>query len=373
MTGPAAFDAAAKDAGKNFPSRNNFDLIRLVAASQVAVVHATYNLGLHFPAHERVMQLLECFPGVPIFFAVSGFLISASYRRAPSLCQYAANRALRIFPALWACFILGLGLAFLSGYFVHNPVPMPTFVAWTAGQLSFVQFFNPQFMREYGEGVLNGSLWTIPVEMQFYLLTPIILITLRRGWMIFACLFAISIVANLIHGQGLDGQLAGSLAEKLHAVSFLPWIFMFLTGMLLEVMWPCIRRFVEGKGLCWLAGYACLTALQMAFGIGLHGNALPFPYAIFLSITTISLAFTRGQWAERLLHRNDISYGIYIYHMPIYNFCLELWGPLKGAPLMLAILSVPVVSLVSWRLIEAPSMRLKKVTLLVRRSSEQRA
>ena len=56
-------------------TRNNFDLIRLLAASQVAITHSAEHLNLH----SWVFDALRFFPGAPIFFFISGYLIYASY------------------------------------------------------------------------------------------------------------------------------------------------------------------------------------------------------------------------------------------------------------------------------------------------------
>lgn len=41
--------------------------------------------------------------------------------------------------------------------------------------MSFVQFYNPDWLRGFGTGVLNGSLWSIPVELQYYVLLPFLI------------------------------------------------------------------------------------------------------------------------------------------------------------------------------------------------------
>ena len=79
--------------------KNNFDLIRLAAASQVMLLHGITHLEVDAPLLE---QFVAYFPGVPAFFLISGFLISASWERNSDLRIFTANRALRIFPALWA-------------------------------------------------------------------------------------------------------------------------------------------------------------------------------------------------------------------------------------------------------------------------------
>lgn len=100
------------------------------------------------------------FPGVPIFFAISGFLISASWERSNSLRKYFKNRFLRIYPALWFCFFLSV---FVTSLTYEFKIFTFDFFKWTLAQLTIGQFYNPDFFRDYGVGVVNGSLWTIPV------------------------------------------------------------------------------------------------------------------------------------------------------------------------------------------------------------------
>ena len=95
-------------------SKNNFDLIRLIAAAEVAVRHTM----VHVAPKQFVYPLEVLFalvPGVPIFFFLSGFLISRSWERSPSASEYFRNRALRLFPALWTCIAFATALLFLSG------------------------------------------------------------------------------------------------------------------------------------------------------------------------------------------------------------------------------------------------------------------
>ena len=143
---------------------NNFDLLRILAAIQVVFSHGFHHL--HLDKTSTFFQFIELFPGVPVFFTISGFLISASFEKNPGLSNYFKNRALRIFPGLWICILFSILTAFLLGKInFFNPITIP----WLIGQFSFVQFFNPDFLRPYGTGVLNGSLWTITVELLFLL------------------------------------------------------------------------------------------------------------------------------------------------------------------------------------------------------------
>src|SRR5262245_53294221 len=93
---------------------NNFDLIRLFAASQVVFHHASVHLDA--AASGPVWSALEQFPGVPIFFFISGFLISRSYEANSTLREYATNRILRIYPGLWICLAVTTLAVAATGY-----------------------------------------------------------------------------------------------------------------------------------------------------------------------------------------------------------------------------------------------------------------
>lgn len=161
---------------------------------QVALHHSATHLQIDL--HDSwFFGVTGLFPGVPIFFFISGFLISKSYERSPNLVDYVPNRILRIYPGLFVCFWVSLGSVFLAGYFESVEVSALDFLRWIAAQLTIGQFFNPEFMRLYGAGVLNGSLWTIPVELQFYIVVPVLYLVAR----------------NRFPSSGLSNSLLGAL------------------------------------------------------------------------------------------------------------------------------------------------------------------
>lgn len=88
----------------------------------------------------------------------------------------ADNRDVHVFGFLPAVFILdrtghclfSLLLTYFSGYFSTVLISPGQWLIWLATQLTFLQFFNPDFLRDYFCRQLNASLWTISVEIQFY-------------------------------------------------------------------------------------------------------------------------------------------------------------------------------------------------------------
>ena len=74
---------------------NNFDLIRLLAAFQVVITHGIVHLKIDDPL--SLSYVLNYFPGVIVFFTISGFLITSSLQRNSNIKKYFINRTLRKF------------------------------------------------------------------------------------------------------------------------------------------------------------------------------------------------------------------------------------------------------------------------------------
>jgi peptidoglycan/LPS O-acetylase OafA/YrhL len=61
---------------------------------------------------------------------------------------------------------------------------------WFVAQL-FGAIYTPASLREFGFGSYNGALWTIPIELQFYFLVPLVFLLLRRSARPTTTLFAL--------------------------------------------------------------------------------------------------------------------------------------------------------------------------------------
>lgn len=352
-TGPAEADAAAHSPRD---ARNNFDLIRLLAAAQVAVTHSAGHLGIHSP----LIEALKFFPGVPIFFLISGFLIYQSFvnARVDRYRSFFTNRVLRLYPALFLCFALSVLSVWATGYF-DRAFDARQMAAWAATALTAFQFYNPPILRGYGVGAINGSLWTISVELQFYLLTPLLYWARnqRRSLLIagFVLLVAANIVNSTLHGS--EAMLA-----KLFGVSFAPWFYMFVIGAFVSANAPLRERVLAVNGWLYLAAFLAVYALSWRFGLG-TGNNINFVAYLLLACVVLKAAYARRDLADRLLRRNDISYGVYIYHMPVVNFLLVVGLAGTPAGFALALALTFAIAALSWFVIEKPALRLKKIAL----------
>ncbi len=334
---------------------NNFDLLRILAATQVVIAHTTAHLDL---PKLPLWKLVEAFPGVPIFFAISGFLISASFERNSSLRTYGRNRLLRIVPGLWCVVLLTIPVAWAFGFsFLHVRA-----LAWLAAQLVAL-VYTPGFLKPFGFGSYNGALWTIPIELQFYVVLPVFYGLTRRAkdrttW--FVAFWVVFTAIGWMYARWsapLAEDVVEPIGHKLFRYSFVPHIYMFLTGVLLQRWNAHQSRWIGGKGLFWLAGY-------LAVHLMLPEGAWSFVVSsLLMAVTVISLAYTGEGVAERLLRGNDISYGVYIYHGLILNVLVELGVMRHGGLLALVLVATYVVGFASWRLVERPFLKRKKAAM----------
>jgi peptidoglycan/LPS O-acetylase OafA/YrhL len=300
---------------------------------------------------------------VPIFFFISGYLIIKSLRNNNyKLKNFFYNRVLRIYPGLYFCFFITIISVIISQYFKNIDINYYQLFLWLATQLSFFQIYNPDFLRGYGVGVINGSLWTISVEIQFYLLTFFICIILSKYKKLLILIFCLCIFLNIINAV-LNEKLV--FFSKLFNYSFLPWLYMFLWGCYLESNKKLQKKLIKCNIFIILIIFFILnyfsTQLNVFRGLTNALNPLEF---FFLSIIIFKIAYMKIKISQNFLNKNDISYGIYLYHMPVVNFLI--YNNISGSyfSFMICLILTMLLAIISWKLIEEPFLSLKKISLV---------
>lgn len=355
----------------NYPKisrENNFDVVRLFAALQVCIGHIFTHFNIRGGG---LSEFLSNFPGVTIFFAISGFLISCSWCHSKTIKQYARNRFLRIFPALFVCFIvLQLAIAIL-GHYNWSSLKDPQMWVYWIGQLTLGQFFTPDTLRDFGVGAPNGSLWTIPIEIEFYLIIPAVFmllprINVRNKIIVLA---VISLLINIglalyapTHGRTNASELLTTdhqtLIFKLIGVTVVPYLYCFLIGSLIYLYWEKIKNLFINKALYWLIGYL-VYVYSTGFAPSHSINAFGIFFSnIILCCLAISAAFSFGS-LYKFLYGVDISYGIYIIHMIIVNIMIELGYGYNLNHALIALSSTIILSFLMYKYIEKPALALK--------------
>lgn len=347
---------------------NSLDFLRLLAAAQVAVLHS-FEFTMNEVTSHWFFELLRLFPGVPIFFFISGFLISKSYERAPSLGEYFRNRALRIFPALIVCVFVNLLMVGWTSYFKIVNASLGDITLLFFAKTTILQFYNPEFMRGFGDGVLNGSLWTICVELQFYVLIPVLYrlfeLKEKQRLSLLVMLLVVFIVANRFLYLSSE-YYSDQVIWKLYRVSFMPWIYMFIFGIIVQRHFDLFAGSLSRVPLFpFFILYTVLSYIFSRHGME-YGNGVP-PYVYFpLAILVLRFAYLRPVITHRLLKGNDISYGIYIWHMPLINQLLYLSEEIGIEDVLIVIGSSFAIALCSWFFLEKNMLKLKKFSLKAR-------
>lgn len=346
-------------------SVNNFDLLRLLAALQVAVVHS---IGFLKPTGylARLLEAgLDRFPGVPIFFVISGVLISKSYERSNSLRDYIRNRCLRIFPGLWVCLVVSVVVILAFGVGSLGRITTPAWLLWWAGQMSIFQNFQAAFLKPLSTG-LNGSLWTIPVELEFYIILPALYGILRLGrrlgnmrlLTIALASFAVQLLIVNSHRSVVHVR-----AYSLLAITLAPYLWMFLVGVSIQRNWSILRGWLFGRAHWWGLGYLMLCAAGRWLHVDTGGNYMSPVYLLPLAGLIVSLAMSAPQLSDRILRHHDVSYGLYLYHMLVVHLLVLLAAPSGWASIAAAIIVSLGLAALSWTLVEKPYLRGKRGAL----------
>lgn len=327
-----------------------FDTLRLVLSVSILCFHSvlvSYGSAIEAhiwngPAGGLVRALL------PIFFALSGFLVMGSALRTPQVSGFLALRALRIVPALAAeislsALLLGAICTTtpLAGYFTSRG-----FFGYFGSIIGRVRTGLPGiFETNPYPGIMNSSLWTIPPELICYIWLALVIIagvhTSRRVMsLLCAGLVALAVAGDLVL---TGGQSVTAVPVKLLVLAFVMGNVCYLWRDRVIYSAPLFS--------------ACLV-----FGVVTIG--LPGWAYLALPALTYCVVFAGCTRLPRvpILSGGDYSYGIYLYAFPVQQTVAFLAPGLRQWYWNIA-MSLPVaiaLAMVSWHLVERPALRLRR-------------
>ena len=346
-------DAARSGSGH---AGNNLDLVRFIAASLVLVSHSYTLTGR---GAEPSLFAYETLGGlaVAVFFIISGFLVTASWERSPGVTAFVRNRALRIMPALigvvtLCALVVGPWLSPLPWheYYVH-PQTREYFLNLTFMQLRYS--LPAVFAHNPFPHAVNGSLWTLPIEVTMYVLLTLFgaLHLLRRN--VVTALVVMLAAVWFGAGPARLETIAAYLPAVLPPAPVIHLALWFFTG---SVFWLWRRQIAYRTPVALaLLALAWLTEGDMAGQAVLH-LALPYVVLWFAHVDVRQLGSFGGH--------GDFSYGMYLYAFPVQQTLAHFGAAAWPLPMYVAACFAVTLAcaVASWKLIEAPALRAKRRT-----------
>src|SRR4051794_1541572 len=355
------------------------DGLRALAALSVLCFHV-WLYGFDNPSavvrtsvFDKVM--FEMRLGLIFFFVLSGYLLYRGFARAGltgegrvDVRRYARRRVARIVPAYWVATIGAIAL--LWGARGTPGVRLPA-----ASDLPLFAVFGQNYSLDTIMR-LNPVTWTLCIEAAFYVLLPLI------GWVawrlgprargrqvvLVGALIPLGVAWNaLVHDQALNILASKSL------LAYLPY---FAFGMLLA-LWSEARRERGAKPVgartsaaLVVAGFAVVaadaywhaTAAPRAVNPWLAiGADLPAGLGFALVVAAVVVgdgAATRWMSVRPLAWVGLVSYGVYMWHVPLLLFERSVGVFPHSYLLRLVVLLVPVllVAAASWYFVERPAI-----------------
>jgi peptidoglycan/LPS O-acetylase OafA/YrhL len=315
--------------------------------------------------------------GVDLFFVLSGFLITSillnewRQRDAISIPKFYLRRALRLFPAAFSVLLFAL-------VFARFIQPAEQLQWWDIDALAVITYvFNWRLAWLYSGATghfhnhMLSHFWSLSVEEQFYLIWPgllLMLLRLKASRRLMVTLFAAGIAVPLIArillwhgGPSLDLYFRSDVR-----VDALVWgaAFAWLMHNKMMEMSPRSRQFAGLIGFSALFGFLYISRFDLLsdggfYRWGLSAAGLLSTIMIWSATSASTSIFSKCLSLQWLRWTGRISYGLYLWHIPVFTLCHQLQlTPNEEAPI--AGLLTFVIAAISYRFYETPFLRLKE-------------
>jgi peptidoglycan/LPS O-acetylase OafA/YrhL len=326
---------------------NNFDQLRLLGALLVIYGHSYVLLGREVPIFAS--STVSTF-GVKIFFCISGYLVTMSWLRDPHLVRFFVRRSLRIFPALIAIVLL---TTFVMGPLLTR-VPARDYLASSDTynylnniRLHITYFLPGVFETNIHTQVVNGSLWSLPVEFAMYLAVPALVglaALVRRRWAFAAMVGAF--VAATLWVTKVQPQKQWIVYETNI------WTILEL-GSYFVLSAACAVYQLEHK----LNPYVAMAGL-LALALFQPGPVVQESLLMFV-LPYVTLCYGTGDAPlARVLRSRDLSYGLFLYGFPVQQILIQFFGTYLSPWRLFATATLIAAGFawVSWHFIEVRAL-----------------
>lgn len=327
---------------------NNFTLIRLVLATLVMFGHFKVLQGI--TSIEFLYDYADF--AVDAFFIVSGYLVYGSYENSVKMGDshrigsFYIRRLFRIYP-LYVIIILAQMLAMLV--LLGDKAQLGETIKYLGSNLIFANFLAPEMGGLFlglDNSAINPSLWTLKIEVAFYLLVPFLwwLVdrkkTVGTGIGILLLIYILSTIFALVTLHYGAETLSKQFPAQMR---------FFVVGILLY----------KYRDKFNISFPAAIIIASVAFALCSFRNELPIIPIYPLLIGAI--IFTCALRLPAVPLKYDISYGVYLIHAPLIQIALLL-GLLQDSAVFLLLLVAVVYSLafLAEKIIEIPMVKYGK-------------
>ena len=382
MTGVASYPSdvqASPRAGEAVPEPHSGSLGRLSALDGIRAFAVIAVLAYHGGISWVGGGLL----GVDVFFVLSGFLITSLLCRELTrsntvrLGAFWAQRARRLLPAI---FVLLIGVAAYAHFFAGS-IDVTSVRNDALSTLSYVAnwHFIVSHQGYFAQAASPSPFlhtWSLAVEEQYYLLWPLVALFIVRRWgipklaltaavgavsstVLMAILFGAGVsIDRLYYGTDtraqslLVGSFLGAVGSQAgEGLSILPagWT----TTQLGRRLWA-VPGVVGGIFLMW-AWHALAGPDRFLYHGGFFLVSVATGGVIVTCVSVPASSLTRLCSLRGLVFIGRISYGLYVYHWPLFLVIDHAHTGLLGFGLLATRLAVTfVVATISFFLLEEP-------------------
>lgn len=323
------------------PRKNGVNFIRYIFAYALIIFH--YNV---LSGHD-VFWLLEGGYRIKAFFILTGFLTFYSYFKHPGAKEFAKRRFKRLVPSYAFVIVLSfLAFSLISEYSFSEYFSSPQSYKYLISNLLFLNFLCPDLPGVFTNNLspaVNGSLWTMKVDIMFYVTVPLLYYLFckyPKRWVLLAIL-AITIIYNEIF-EYLYIHSGSSLYLMLKRQIGGQYIY-FLAGMCIYFYYQQVHSQVK-----WL-----LPVSVVIFLVGSYYDSWEYVTAFCYAVIIMELSLN-AKVLSRFSEVPNITYGLYLFHFPVIQMLLHFkvneWSHTGCCILTLAI--VTLLSIVSYQLIE---------------------
>ena len=342
-----------------------FDFLRIGLAVSIVAFHAFILAGN--PGIRSTPFWFAEYAQVPMFFALSGFLVAGSAMRL-SLRNFLINRSLRIIPALGVdvticALIIGPLVTTVS---LGDYLSSTQFFQYFLNVSGWIHYDLPGVFRDHPTTNVNGALWTVPYEMFCYMIMSALIVTrwVTKPSRVAALAIGLYVLGMLV--EKLGGHLPASVLPALE-FAFVSRGSQLLLAFVVGILAYQIKRwlpyswtiFAACCAVCLCAAIEMPSGMQDAVANRIIGIPVLVYMTVFLGLTPIPI--------PKLIRSGDYSYGVYLYHDPLLQVIIGLFPavalvPGYGAIFVLAagLVAVSGLAAFSWTFIEKPILGLRK-------------